>query len=162
MCIRLHVYTLVCVRSCVCVCVCVYTCVHTRVYTSHTHRCSSPTLAAPSSASPAPPTSHPKSCTAPQPLKPKPISSSTTTPYCPYPHSYDSITSSPTTSATWASDPRSPVAQLVNFIIDDDGFEPQPHVTYLTRADLKQFLSHGIRDVNRVTLLQVWDLGFRV
>ncbi len=37
--------------------------------------------------------------------------------------------------------------------------------SYLTRGDLKHFLSHGIRDVNRVTLLQVFDAilkGFRV
>jgi hypothetical protein len=60
------------------------------------------------------------------------------------------------------------VAQLVNFVADDGSFEPSPHVTYLTRAGLKQFLSHGIRDINRVTLLQVCimfvvlNMGWRV
>ena len=68
-------------------------------------------------------------------------------------------------------------------MISSGGFEPSPQVTcvaapcaacrglcdimgsYLTRGDLKHFLSHGIRDVNRVTLLQVFDAilkGFRV
>ena len=53
------------------------------------------------------------------------------------------------------TDPRSPVAQLVNFAVSSGSFEAAPRVTYLTRAGLKHFLSHGIRDVNRVTLLQV-------
>ena len=53
-------------------------------------------------------------------------------------------------------DARSPVAQLVNFDVDSEGFEPVPSITYLTRSDLKQFLSHGIREVKRVTLLQAF------
>ncbi len=58
-------------------------------------------------------------------------------------------------SSSWMLDARSPVAQLVNFAVESGSFEATPRVTYLTRSGLKHFLAHGIRDVNRVTLLQV-------